>query len=100
MLRIFTVDRPTRTPGVARIRLVGRVSGLWVAELRRLSANLLGGGDRLEIDMADVSFVDADGLRLFEELTGPRVVLVGCALFVAEQLKTLQQDVCHERCRR
>jgi hypothetical protein len=43
--------------------------------------------------MAEVSFVDGEGLALFQELVGARVALVDCALFVAEQLKTLELDV-------
>jgi hypothetical protein len=39
------------------------------------------------LDLADVSFVDADGVALFRELTARRVVLTNASLLVMEQLK-------------
>jgi hypothetical protein len=74
-------------------RLVGRVSGRWVDELRRVCMDALDAGLMVDVDMTDVSFVDGEGLRLFREFRGRRVRLINCALFVAEQLKTLEQDV-------
>jgi hypothetical protein len=47
----------------------------------------------VEIEMTDVSFVDDAGIRLIRGLSGDRVSLVNCALFVAEQLKAVEQDV-------
>jgi anti-anti-sigma regulatory factor len=76
-----------------RIRLVGQVSGRWVDELRRVCAEALDSDGMLVLDMQDVSFVDAEGLGLFRSLRGRRVQLLNCALFVAEQLKALEQDV-------
>jgi anti-anti-sigma regulatory factor len=93
MLRILSIPDTTETASHARIQLVGQVHGEWVPELRRLVTRILLQADRLDIDMAEVSFVDADGLKLIQELAGSRVALVNCALFVAEQLKTLELDV-------
>jgi len=76
-----------------RIRLVGQVSGRWVDELRRVCAEALDSDGTLVLDMQDVSFVDSEGLRLFRSLRGGRVQLLNCALFVAEQLKALEQGV-------
>ncbi len=94
MLRIVHVDaRQPNGSTVLPIRLVGQVRGQWVDELQRLCAEALAAGRVLDIDMAEVSFVDERGLRLFRELRGPRVRLTNCALFVAEQLKAIEQDV-------
>jgi len=93
MLRIQPIAAVHSASDATRVRLVGQVSGRWVDELERVCAEALTQGPRLEIDMAEVSFVDTSGLSLFRRLQGPRVLLVNCALFVAEQLKTLGQDV-------
>jgi anti-anti-sigma regulatory factor len=93
MLRIFHRDAtPESSGGVARVRLAGQVRAQWVHELRRLCDQLLDAGRALEIDMSDVSFVDTDGARLLHELSGRGARLVNCALFVSEQLKTVEQD--------
>jgi hypothetical protein len=75
----------------ASLRLEGKVSGPWVEELRRACDEILGSnahhGNGLVLDLADVSFIGADGLALFRELTARRVVVTNCSPFVAEQLK-------------
>lgn len=72
-------------------RLEGQVSGPWIAELRRVCDETLGdnghGSHRLVLDLADVSFIDADGVALFRELTARRVILTNASPFVTEQLK-------------
>ena len=93
MLRIQPIASVNAASDATRVLLVGQVSGRWVEELGRVCADVLNQGRALEIDMAEVSFVDGNGLTLFRRLQGPRVALVNCALFVAEQLKTLAQDV-------
>jgi ABC-type transporter Mla MlaB component len=92
MLRIVSTASE-KAGNQIELRLVGQVSGKWVAELDRLTGEALAAGRRLEIDMAEVTFVDRGGLQLFKRLLESRVPLINCALFVAEQLKTLEQDV-------
>jgi anti-anti-sigma factor len=87
MLRILPAETEGLPSDVGTLRLVGQISGEWVAEVRRVCTELLTRHAHVCIDMTEVSFVDADGLRLLRELAG-RVSLVHCALFVAEQLKT------------
>ena len=45
------------------------------------------GTGRLVLDFAEGSFIDADGVALFRELTARRVLVTNCSPFVAEQLK-------------
>jgi len=89
MLRIEIDAAGTPHP---RVRLTGQIRGMWVDELRRFCNELLGSGLPLELEMTDVSFVDADGVRLLHELAPRHVALRNCALFVAEQLRSLEQD--------
>ena len=72
-------------------RIEGQVGGPWIEELRRVCNETLGdnghGSQRLVLDLSDVSFIDADGVALFRELTARRVILTNASLFVTEQLK-------------
>jgi hypothetical protein len=51
-----------------------------------------GGGDSVPgvvLDLAEVSFIGAEGLPLFRDLLRHRVRLTNCSAFVKEQLKRL-----------
>jgi anti-anti-sigma regulatory factor len=77
--------------GPTCLRLEGQVTGPWVQELRRVCTETLGNNGRstehLIIDLAGVSFLDADGIGLFRELAARRVLFTNCSSFVAEQLR-------------
>ena len=87
MLRITQVT----TAGddkAAILRLEGQVAGRWVEELRRVCNETIGGnGHLLVLDLADVLFIDMDGIALFRELAARQVSLTNGSLFVTEQLK-------------
>jgi anti-anti-sigma regulatory factor len=90
MLRI---SRDTAADSKDRVllRLEGQVTGLWVEEVRRTCNEAIGvnglRGNPLVLDLADVSFIDADGVALFRDLTARGADLVNGSLFVMEQLK-------------
>ncbi len=84
MLRISLVESPGRT---ITLRLEGQVTGPWVPELRRSCDRALAGGDGLTLDLAGVSFLDADGITLLRSLADRRVALTSCSPFVTQQLK-------------
>jgi anti-anti-sigma regulatory factor len=73
------------------LRLEGQVRGPWVDELRRACDQILGTNghrrDRLVLDLAEVSYIDAEGVTLFRELAARRILVTNCSPFVAEQLK-------------
>ena len=77
--------------GAIYLRLEGQVTGPWVEELRRVCTGTLGSNghskDHLVIDLAGVSFLDADGIALFHELAARRVLFTNGSSFVAEQLR-------------
>jgi anti-anti-sigma factor len=93
MLRIFPA---TSTGGAKVIRLEGQVSGRWVEQLRHTCDELLqskgGRPDRLVLDLAEVSFIDTDGLALFRDLSSRHVTLSNRSLFAAELLKEIEQE--------
>jgi hypothetical protein len=85
MLRI---DRIETIPGATTLTLEGQVIGPWVDELRRSCERVLAvTGTTLTLDVAGVSFVALDGVRLFGRLRDRGVAVVNSSPFVAEQLK-------------
>jgi len=92
MLRITDATTAENMSGDAvLLRLEGQVTGPWVEELRRVCAEALGNnGHRqrhLVIDLANVSFLDADGIALFRELADRRIVFANSSAFIAQQLQ-------------
>ena len=90
MLRISHAARANDTePDLLRVE--GQVTGRWVEELRRVCAETIGSNGHsksgLVLDLAGVSFLDADGIALFGELAARRVLFTNCSAFIAEQLK-------------
>jgi len=79
-------------PGRHRVvlRLEGRVVGPWVAELSRTCESVLAEGPRLQLRLrlADVEFMDTEGVALLASLRERGVSLLDCPPFAAEQLKT------------
>jgi hypothetical protein len=71
-----------------RLRVEGRLTGRWVEELRRTcQLHAANGGIQLILDLADVSFADAEGIKLLKELRIRWVTLFNPSSLVAEQLK-------------
>jgi len=87
MLRIARIA----SGNVETLQLEGKVVGRWVGELRRSCDEILERPDAsLVIDLADVTFIDLDGLELFHTLPRQRVDLRNCSPFAAEQLRELR----------
>lgn len=68
-------------------RLEGRVVGPWVAELRHSCEEVLAEKRALKLHLADVEFMDAQGVALLSDLRSRGVALLECPPFAAEQLK-------------
>lgn len=86
MLRIVAVETQGNE---AVLSLAGRVIGPWVDELGRACERIRATGASLTLDLAEVAFVERDGVRLLKCLVDGGVAVVNCPAFVAEQLKAL-----------
>ena len=84
MLKISEGDRTAQT---TVLRLEGRVIGPWVGELSQACDQHLNNRATLALDLAEVSFADADGVALLASLSGRGVKLLRPSPFLAEQLK-------------
>jgi anti-anti-sigma regulatory factor len=73
--------------GVVLLRLEGWVVGPWVTELQKSCDEVLTKGRSLKLHLADVEFMDAQGVALLLNLRSRGVVLLECPPFAAEQLK-------------
>jgi hypothetical protein len=70
------------------LKLEGRVVGPWVGELRRVCETLLTEGRALKLDLADMTFADADGVTVLTGFKTRGVTLKNCSPFVDEQLRS------------
>lgn len=86
MLKIVVIETAGNGP---TLHLEGRVIGPWVGELRRSCDEILASGAALTLDLAEVLFVERDGVRLLKKLVEGGVAVVNCPAFVNEQLKAL-----------
>jgi len=84
MLKISQAGTANRS---VTLRLEGRIVGPWVGELRQICELLLSEGCGLKLDLADVSYVDAEGVVALTSFKSRGVKLKGCSPFVEEQLK-------------
>ena len=84
MLRISEVGLSN---GRKTLRLEGEVIGTGVAEVGQLVEKMLAAGEALTMDLAELLFVDREGVNLFRELAQRHVEFVNCSPFLNEQLK-------------
>ena len=89
MLKISRTIKADDKKDGALLRLEGQVAGPWVEELRRACAEPRHNGHwaHLVLDLTNVTFIDADGVALFRQLSTRQVSWMNCSAFVAEQLK-------------
>ena len=85
MLRITVVES---SKIAVTLRVEGRITGPWVEELRT-ACNMHTFPDevQLSLELADISFADAEGIALLRELRNRGVDLIHTTPFLAEQLK-------------
>ena len=84
MLRITSTESGKRH---IILRLEGRVAGPWVTELWQVCEQVLGGGQGLQLNLAEVSFLDPAGVALLAKVRASGVELADCSPFIMEQLK-------------
>jgi ABC-type transporter Mla MlaB component len=83
MLRI---SRDGAIHGSTCLRLEGDLAGPWVDETSRICEAIIANGERLQVDLAQVMFVDRAGVRLLAGLKERSAVLEHCSAFLKAQL--------------
>lgn len=84
MLRI---SRDNDNSGLVTLRLEGEITGPWVDETSRLCEGIIANGQRLRIDLADVTFADRTGVKLLGNLRTRQAMLDRCSPFLSAQLQ-------------
>jgi anti-anti-sigma regulatory factor len=89
MLKIMCGESATKS---ITLKLEGRVIGPWVEEVRRVSEKVLVSGAMLTLDLSEVTFVDREGIELFRNLKDRQAMFLNSSVFVAEQLRSWEQQ--------
>jgi ABC-type transporter Mla MlaB component len=82
MLRINHVTDPERAP---TLKLEGKLMGLWVEELRHVCRDLRS--ECIRLDLSAITFVDAAGATLLQDLMRQGNQIIACSGYVAELLQ-------------
>lgn len=85
MLRITRLAEAGST--ATTLKLEGKLTGPWVAELRR-AADAFAAPKPLFLELAALTFVDAEGVRLLLSLERDGATLVGATGLVAALLQS------------
>ena len=89
MLKILQAEKANRG---FTLELEARVGGPWVHELQSVCESLLKEGRVLKLDLAGVSYVNADGVSVLMSFKSRGVTLNNCSQFVEQQLKSSMFD--------
>jgi ABC-type transporter Mla MlaB component len=84
MLRITRIQGSDETQ---TLKLDGKLLGPWVAEVRDLCASSGCQPGRMRLDLSGLSFVDAAGAALLQDLLRQGFTVAACSGFVAELLQ-------------
>lgn len=84
MLRI---EKMGEDDGTVILKLEGRIVGQWVAALEEECQRVLRGPKRLILDLAEVTFIDRDGVAMLGKMRDERVQFVNCCPFLQELLR-------------
>jgi hypothetical protein len=84
MLKISQIGPVNQT---VTLRVEGRIVGPWVTELQHSCEEVLTNDQTLKLHLADVEFMDPQGVALLSSLRSRGVALLECSPFAAEQLK-------------
>ena len=83
MMRVSVIQSSSQA---VTLRVEGELRGRWVPELGRACEESSNGGERLILDLAGVSFLDADGINLIRALRERHVAVANPSSFIAEQI--------------
>jgi anti-anti-sigma regulatory factor len=85
MLRITSIDSDS-SDSIRTLKLEGKLVGPWVDELSRVCDEPRNATSGLCLDLAAVSFIDAVGVKLLNDLILRGVTIEGCSGYITELL--------------
>ena len=84
---VLKITKVTSLDQEITLQLNGRVTGPWVELLRKYVEAVLAEGGRLTMNLENVHYIGAEGVRLIKSLMD-REVQVDTTFFVAEQIRS------------
>ena len=84
---MLKITRAVLSEKEVTLQLDGRVTGPWVELLKDTAESVLRDGISLNVDLANISFIDCEGIALIRNLIQRGVRHLNPPLFVADQLK-------------
>ena len=85
---MLKISQPGKAGQNFTLILEGRLVGPWVGELRLVCVSLLVNDRVVQLDLSDVSYADAQGVELLNNLKTRGVTLANGSPFLTEQLKS------------
>ena len=83
MLKITEI---ARNDSGRTFKLEGKLLGPWVDELRNVCTQPFDRLEQVGLDLAAVTFVNAEGTELLRELIRQGIIITQCSAFIAELL--------------
>ena len=87
MLRITEVHSGN---GHVSLRLEGRIVGPWVDELKIACEQSLARKQTIKLDLAEVTYLDRNGVELLRKFKNQNIRLERCSPFVTQELKEIR----------
>ncbi|HEY6215169.1 MAG TPA: hypothetical protein VIW74_00815 [Pyrinomonadaceae bacterium] len=84
---MLKITRAVLSEKEVTLQLDGRITGQWVELLKDTAESVLRDGISLNVDLANISFIDCEGIALIRNLIQRGVRHLNPPLFVADQLK-------------
>ncbi len=82
MLRLTRTTHPQETV----LKAEGQIVAEWVGLVERECLALADGGQRVVLDLGDVTYLDSRAVRLLRALSPERVSIINCSPLVEELL--------------
>ena len=83
MLRVTKI---APNPAFPTLKVEGQIVSQWAAFLAGECAEVLALATRINLDLADVSYIDSNGAEMLRRLPSDRVTLVNCTPLIEELL--------------
>jgi len=83
---VLKITEIARNDSGRTFKLEGKLLGPWVDELRNVCTQPFDRLEQVGLDLAAVTFVNAEGTELLRELIRQGIIITQCSAFVAELL--------------
>jgi ABC-type transporter Mla MlaB component len=83
---VLKITETVGSESARTFRLEGKLLGPWLDELSNLFTQAVERSEQIHLDLAAVTFADAAGAQLLDDLIRQGVIIVACSGFIGELL--------------